>query len=109
MIVRIWHGWTSPADADAYQELLDSTIAPGIMAKSIPGLRGLDVLRRSSEEEVEFITVMTFDDWQAVEGFAGPEKTGSVVPPAARQLLVRYDAHSQHYETVARHEPGADL
>ncbi len=105
VILRIWHGWTIPSNADAYQELLNTTIAPGIMARSIPGLQGLDVLRQESGDEVEFITIMEFADWAAVEAFAGPEKTGSVVPPAARQLLARYDAHSQHYEVVARHEP----
>ncbi len=105
MILRIWHGWTAPANADAYQELLNTTIAPGIMAKAIPGLKGLDVLRQETDDEVEFITIMAFTDWAGVEAFAGPEKTGSVVPPAARELLARYDAHSQHYEVVARHEP----
>ncbi len=105
MILRIWHGWTAPANADAYQELLNTTIAPGIMAKAIPGLTGLDVLRQETDDEVEFITIMAFADWSAVEAFAGPEKAGSVVPQAARELLARYDAHSQHYEVVARHEP----
>ena len=104
MILRIWHGWTTPANADAYQDLLNTTIVPGIMAKSIPGLRSLDVLRREEGAEVEFVTVMEFDDWSAIEAFAGPGKTGSVVPPAARKLLERYDAHSQHYKAVARHE-----
>ncbi len=105
MILRIWHGWTIPSNADAYQKLLNTTIAPGIMARSIPGLQGLDVLRQETDAEVEFITIMEFADWSTVEAFAGPEKTGSVVPQAARELLARYDAHSQHNEVVARHEP----
>jgi hypothetical protein len=46
---------------------------------------------------------MSFDDWSAVESFAGPQRTSAVVPPAARELLKRYDAHSQHYELVERH------
>jgi antibiotic biosynthesis monooxygenase (ABM) superfamily enzyme len=107
MIVRIWPGWPTSTNADAYQDLLNHTIAPGIIARSIPGLLRLDVLRRGAEDgaEVEFITVMQFADWAAVEAFAGPERTASVVPPAARELLARYDPHSQHYETVGRHEP----
>jgi antibiotic biosynthesis monooxygenase (ABM) superfamily enzyme len=105
MIVRIWHGWTTPGNADAYQQLLETTIVPGIIAKGIPGLSGVDILRRrdGDGEKVEFVTVMTFDDWSAVETFAGPSKTASVVPPAAQRLLARYDQHSQHYETIARH------
>jgi hypothetical protein len=46
MIARIWRGWTTPVNADAYE---------------------------------------TF-----------------VVPPEARALLARFDAHSSHYEIVER-------
>ena len=77
MIIRIWHGWTTPDNADAYETLLNATIVPGIMAKRIPGLSGLDILRRTDGDagEVEFITAMTFDDWAAVEAF-GPRQDG---------------------------------
>ena len=105
MIVRIWHGWTTTDNADEYQRLLDTSIVPGITSKAIPGLDGVDILRRADSEdpEVEFVTMMTFDDWSAVEAFAGTDRTGSVVPAAARQVLKRYDEHSQHYEIVAHH------
>lgn len=107
MIMRIWHGWTTKDNADAYQELLDTSIVPGIISRAIPGLHGIDILRRAdgSDGEVEFVTVMTFEGWEAVEAFAGPDRTGSVVPAAARRVLARYDDHSQHYEVVARHRP----
>jgi hypothetical protein len=36
MIVRIWHGWTSGDNADAYQQLLDTTIVPTIIARESP-------------------------------------------------------------------------
>ena len=109
MIVRIWHGWTTSDDADAYQRLLDTTIVPGIMARGIPGLQRVDILRRRDQQdtEVEFVTVMTFDAWSAVEAFAGPDKTAAVVPPTAQRLLTRYDPHSQHYETIAHHPADA--
>jgi len=119
MIFRLWHGWTSRADADRYQQLLESVIVPGIIDRGIDGLVGIDILRRDEDvdprrashrarsegaaDEVEFVTLMTFDDRAAVAAFAGPDPTASVVPPAARQLLERFDEHSQHYERVARH------
>lgn len=106
VIVRIWHGWTSLGHADAYQELLEATIVPGIAARQILGHRSTEILRRIDEDptsgEVEFITVMVFDDWDAVTEFAGGDGHASVVPASARTLLSRFDDHSQHYESVAR-------
>jgi hypothetical protein len=107
MILRIWRGWTStPAAADAYEKLLNGTIAPAIIDRGVHGLRDLSVFRRldgDGDGETEFITVMTFDDWSAVEEFAGPDATASVVPQSAREILSRHDEHSQHYELLQRH------
>jgi hypothetical protein len=30
---RIWHGWTTPENADAYQQLLHDEVFPGIEAE----------------------------------------------------------------------------
>ena len=102
MIVRTWHGWTTPADADRYQQLLTDRIVPGIFERDLPGLRSLDVLRRARDGEVEFVTIMTFDDHDAVAAFTGGDPTRSVVPAEARAVLARHDEHSQHYDLVAR-------
>ncbi len=40
MICRVWHGWTTPANADPYEQLLRSEIFAGIVARSIAGFRG---------------------------------------------------------------------
>ena len=102
-IIRSWHGWTTQENAAAYEDLLRGTVAPGIMARDVPGLRELLVLRRMpTEAEAEFLTLMTFDDWAAVERFAGQDAAASVVPPAARALLARHDERSQHYELRQR-------
>lgn len=105
MILRIWHGWTTSDNADSYQRLLDEEIVPGIIARGISGLHGVDILRRLDQEgqEAEFVTIMRFDDWTAVEAFAGPGGTTSVVPDAARHVLARFDEHSQHYELITSH------
>jgi hypothetical protein len=104
MILRTWRGWTStPESAEAYEKLLNGTIAPGIMRRGIAGLRDLSVFRRLDGSDTEFLTVMTFDDWAAVSEFAGPDATASVVPAEARALLARHDEHSQHYELLERH------
>lgn len=101
MIVRIWHGWTTPANADAYERLLRSEIITGIVDREIPGFRGILLLRRIVPDAVEFVTVMTFDSLDAVRAFAGADYERAVVPPAARALLLRFDERSAHYEVRA--------
>ncbi len=98
MICRIWHGWTAPADADAYEALLKSEILNGIQDRRIAGYRGIQVLRRSLGDGVEFVTVMLFDSVYSVRDFDGEDHERAVVPPKARLLLSRFDERSQHYE-----------
>lgn len=100
MIVRIWHGWTTPENADVYESLLKDEIFPGIEAKGVEGYRGIELLRRPLEEGVvEFVTVMRFDSWAAVREFAGRDDfEAAYVPESARRVLARFDERSQHYE-----------
>jgi len=102
MIVRIWHGWTDPANADAYQALLEEEIFVGIGDRRIPGYQGIQLLRRNLGAEVEFVTIMTFENLDAVRQFAGEDHEAAVVPPKARALLARFDERSQHYELTVQ-------
>ena len=98
MIARIWHGWTTPQNADAYETLLRTEIFPGIAAKGVAGYRGIELLRRPLRDEVEFVTVMWFDSLDAVKAFAGEDHEAAYVPAKARAVLARFDDRSQHYE-----------
>lgn len=100
MICRIWHGWTNPAKADEYETLLRTEIFTGITRRNIPGLHGIDLLRRTVGNEVEFVTIMTFGSMAAVRAFAGENYEAAVVPPKAQALLSRFDARSAHYQVV---------
>jgi len=100
MITRIWHGWTTPANAPVYQQLLLTEIFPGIAARNVAGYRGISLCERQAGDEVEFMTVMWFDSLDAVRAFAGENYEVAVVPPKARAALSRFDAASAHYETV---------
>jgi heme-degrading monooxygenase HmoA len=102
VIARVWHGWASRENADAYETLLRSEVLPGI--HRIGGYRGAYLLRSDHEDEVEFVTITLWDSLDAVRAFAGDDYEVAVVPPAARQLLSRFDECSRHYETVI--EPG---
>ncbi len=102
MIGRIWHGWTTPANADIYENLLKEEIFVGIQGREIPGYHGIHLFRREVGDEVEFITLMWFDTIDAVRTFAGEDYEVAVVPPKARLLLKRFDPRSQHYEVRAQ-------
>ena len=101
MISRIWHGWTTLENADAYESLLKSEIFDGIENRQIVGYNGIHLFRRNIGDEVEFITIMWFSSLDAIRAFAGENYDLAVVPPKARALLSRFDARSQHYEVRA--------
>lgn len=98
MIARIWHGWTAPANADRYEQLLKEEIFVGIENRRIRGFQSIRLLRRDVGSEVEFVTFMLFDSLDSVREFAGEDCEVAVVPATARALLHRFDARSQHYE-----------
>ena len=100
MITRVWHGWTTHANAPVYKNLLRSEIFTGIAARQISGYRGISLCRRELRDEVEFMTIMGFDSLDSVRAFAGDDYEQAVVPSAARAVLSRFDATSAHYETI---------
>lgn len=102
MICRIWHGWTTPANADVYEGLLKEEIFVGIENRQIAGFHSIQLLRRDVGDEVEFVTIMLFDSLDAVREFAGDDYEVAVVPPRARAVLAHFDARSQHYEVRAQ-------
>ena len=98
MIARLWHGWTTHENADAYEEFLRSTMFPSI--HRVPGFVGADLLRRDVDEGVAFVTITRFDSLEAVRSFAGEDYERAVVEPEAQRLLSRFDQRSEHYEVV---------
>ena len=98
MISRIWHGWTTPDNADTYEALLKEEIFAGILGRRIRGFKNIQLLRRKAEKEVEFVTIMQFDSLDAVREFAGEDYEAAVVPAKARSVLSRFDKRPQHYE-----------
>jgi antibiotic biosynthesis monooxygenase (ABM) superfamily enzyme len=98
--MRYWRGWTTPGNADAYEALVSGTVLPGIAARAVSGYHGAYLLRRDLGDEVEFATVMLFDSIKDLRAFAGDDYEAAYVPPAAREVLARFDKRSAHYETL---------
>lgn len=102
MICRVWRGWTTPEQAAAYEQIVRGEVIPGIEAMGIPGFRHIDLMKRELGEEVEFQTLMWFDDLASIEAFMGEDFAVSHVPAAARSVLARFEERAAHYEVIDR-------
>ncbi len=96
MIARVWRGWTTIENANAYEKLLREHVFPGL--KELDGYRGGYILRQEGNDEVEFVVMNLFDSLEAVQLFAGPDYTIPVFEPEARQLLSKVEPVARHYE-----------
>lgn len=102
MICRIWRGWTTPANAAAYEDVVRNQVIPGIEARGIDGFLHIDLMRREAGDEIEFQTIMWFRDLAAIKAFMGDDYAASHVPAAARAVLSRFDDRAAHYEVIER-------
>ena len=99
MIARVWHGYTKPEHADAYESLLKPELLPGI--SKVKGYRGSYLMRRQAGEEIEFITILLWDSLDAVRAVAGPDYETAVIPEERLKYLSRYDPKAAHFEVVS--------
>ena len=100
MVARIWEGYTSPENAEAYSAFLKTEFLPAVEKKNINGYRKFQLLRNDAVGEVHFITIMWFEDLEQIKQFAGEDFEKAVVHPKAQALLKRYDHYSKHFELI---------
>ena len=55
-------------------------------------------------DEVEFQTLMWFDNLDSVIAFVGEDYSVSHVPPQAQAVLKRFDERAAHFEVIDRRE-----
>lgn len=99
-IKRVWHCWTTKEKAESYQHILQNEVIPGIEAKNIPGLKKFEILRVELANEVEFVTVITFDSLDNVIAFQGEDYQKAYVPDVAQKVLKRWDLEALHYSLI---------
>ena len=98
MIARTWHGQTDEEHADEYIAHLKRSVVPELEA--IDGYRGIHVLRRKTDDGVDFGVLTFWDSMDAIRNFAGEAIETAVVAPDARAVLLRFDAQVRHHEVV---------
>jgi hypothetical protein len=101
-VARIWRGWTTVENADAYEAVVNGQVLPAIFDRSIPGLVGAHLMRADmvENEEVEFTTVMWFENLDSVKNFMGDDYQRSHVPEDAQAVLKRFDARAKHFRIL---------
>ena len=104
MICRVWRGWTTTENADAYERIVRGEVIPGIEERRIPGFLSIDLVRREREDDVEFMTIMWFESLASVRSFTGEDYETAHVPAVAREVLSDFDERSAHYEVLDRRE-----
>ena len=103
MIARIWHGWTKPADAKAYENMLRNEIFSSIAARKIPGYHSAELFIREDGNEVEFVTLLRFDSMEGVKEFAGADESKPMIFPKAEALITRME-RARHYRVAIARE-----
>jgi heme-degrading monooxygenase HmoA len=98
MIARLWRGWTSRENADAYERFLREQMFPSM--QRVSGFRGVELLRRVDGDEIAFVTISRFDSYAAVRAFAGEDYEQAVIEHEARALLARADERSEHFDVA---------
>jgi heme-degrading monooxygenase HmoA len=73
MICRLWRGWTTKDNADAYEDIMRGQAIPDIEARRIPGFRSIELVRCERDHDVEFMTLMWFDNLDSVKAFMGED------------------------------------
>lgn len=104
-ISRVWHGWTLPENADAYQQLVTDEVLPSM--GSLGGCLGAQMMRRDGDDEVEFLVITEWDSLDAVKAFAGEDYEKTTIPYDAAELLSRYDDGPVHYARLYAASTGA--
>lgn len=101
-VARIWRGWTTVDDADAYQAVAEGEVFPAIIARNIPGLVRAQLMRADDvvDGEIEFTTIIWFESIDSVKNFMGEDYRRAHLPENARAVLKRFDPQATHLHLV---------
>lgn len=101
-VARVWRGWATVENADAYQAVAEEEVFPAIIERRIPGLIGAHLMRSDVvvDGEVEFTTVIWFEGLDDVTDFMGTDYRRAHLPENAKAVLSRYDTEAQHFHVL---------
>ena len=98
MIARIWTGFVREADKDIYFDYLKKTGLDEYA--SIPGNRGIQVLRRVHDGKAEFTLITLWDSYEAIRRFTGDDFEKAKYYSEDTKYLLELDPYVKHYEVM---------
>jgi heme-degrading monooxygenase HmoA len=96
MIARHWRGLVRADRAAEYEKHLEIKTFPKLT--QIDGFLGASILKRKTEDGVEFLVISRWRSVDAIAQFAGAEVKVAVVPEEVQQMMIDYDRRARHYE-----------
>ena len=103
MIARIWRGLTPRQNQETYYAYLQNTGLKDYA--SVPGNRGVWVLRRVRGETAEFLLISLWDSYPAIRAFAGEDYKKAVYYPEDAKYLLDRPPGVDHYEVLGGLQP----
>jgi hypothetical protein len=99
---RIWRGWTTVENADAYQAIAAGDVFPAILDRGIPGLLGAQLMRADDvvSNKVEFTTIIWFDNLDSIRNLMGENCRRAHMPKSAQGVLKRYGPEAKRFHLV---------
>lgn len=99
MIARLWRGETRSADADAYQQVLETT---GVRDyRATPGNLGVWLLRREHDARAEFVLLTLWDRRESIQAFAGRDIGQARYYDIDRDYLLDFRKTVEHFDVAA--------
>ena len=97
MITRIWHGRTSPNNADYYLRFLQQEGTREYLRTE--GILSVKVWRRKEPESCHFWTVTEWTGIDAIKRFAGEDYEKAKYYPEDADVLLEFEENVTHCES----------
>jgi heme-degrading monooxygenase HmoA len=96
MIARLWRGATPESKAEQYLEYLEAT---GVQdCRAAEGNRGVMILRRTNQDQAEFVFISFWESLDAIRRFAGDDVERAVYYPEDKEYLLALAPNVEHYQ-----------
>lgn len=97
-IARIWQGRVAIAKADEYEKYLNEAGVPKMT--SALGNLGMQILRRPTSDEVEFVVISYWESQEAIKKIVGDNIDRAISLPRDPEFLLEPVTTVRHYQIV---------